>query len=984
MRHRLRTIPRVRRRLLLLATATVAVLAGCDDRSAARATFDERVVPVLEARCTSPICHGLAPGAEAAGDVVDRDLFFVDVDVGGRILDLTQAYQAALRAAVAEAPAWSPLLRKPLDPVYGGQPHFGGVDFDTPGAPGYRAIHDWIALEVEGGQDAPPLDELETLFAEAVLPALASMGCLHANCHGVSASIPYRLEPPLLGGWSTGALRANYEASRVMLALDGDPDQSRLLRKALPLHAGGVLHKGGNAAFLQGLDDPRAEAIRAWACAERQARLGQPCPAPEAAPIEGFVFLRGPITPHHVMELDVWSPGGGLWLAEVDDETLTPSALVDLTASLHADGPVDLRDPAVDPEGRRVAFALRRSAEQGHALWELDLQTGALAQLTPDGGTLPGGALSTDRDPVYGPGGHLWFVSTRAGQLADGGQRLDGDLYELDPASGEVTRRTWTPHGERKPTFYLIGEEAGGEVAFTALRDAVGPDPRAHPFRFPPELDTEYHQHFGITPLETLFHDMRETADGRYVSVVGDLDAAWPVGRLGVVDRNFGPEIPPDAGWTEPGLPFYSAPLARLDAESTDPALAQAVYRDPAPLPDGRLLVARAPGPFDATDPAAVPDLGIELLTLEEAPDGSGPRIATRALLVDEPGVADRDPEPILRRRPPEGRGEPRWDPEAQTGLLLHNGLPMIDALLGNLPPSGPKIPRDDLVAVRLIEALPRAPAGRQPVPPDQTRHGALDATTDSLGAKGCQRVLAELPLAADGTFQVELPAGVPFRIQALDADGLATGAPHNRWFYVAPGQELVQGTSHLHAGTYATRCAGCHGSASGDPELAFAEPDVVTTASLTLSRYEQQNPRRPIPAPQVGVSSRREVDFRRDVQPILDASCATAGCHDAATGAAGVTLTATPTQHYTDSYETLLTPGAGSVGGRTWVDERDGSARRSHLLELLLGVELDAPADLAAPGEQHGGLSPSDLATIALWIDLGATFVGTVDPGGP
>ena len=159
------------RRTALIATIALAATA-CDDRTARRAAFDDHVIPVLESRCTSPVCHGLAPGAEASGDVVDRSLFFVDTDYTGGILDQDQAYEVARRAIVAEAPAWSTLLRKPLEPVYGGLPHFGATDFHTPEDPGYRAIHDWIALEEDGGQDEPPLDDLEALFAETVLPVL--------------------------------------------------------------------------------------------------------------------------------------------------------------------------------------------------------------------------------------------------------------------------------------------------------------------------------------------------------------------------------------------------------------------------------------------------------------------------------------------------------------------------------------------------------------------------------------------------------------------------------------------------------------------------------------------------------------------------------------------------------------------------------------------------------------------------------------------
>src|SRR5690606_26755499 len=126
---------------------------------------------------------------------------------------------------------------------------------------------------------------------------------------------------------------------------------------------------------------------------------------------------------------------------------------------------------------------------------------------------------------------------------------------------------------------------------FSALRDAIPGQARAHIFRFPPSQRTEYHQHFGITPLATLVHDMRELPDGRYVTVVGELTARWEAGALAVVDRNFGPEINAASQVVEPALELYRPPMVVV---ATDGA-----YRDPAPLADGRVLVAHQPAPFD-------------------------------------------------------------------------------------------------------------------------------------------------------------------------------------------------------------------------------------------------------------------------------------------------------------------------------------------------------------------------------------------------
>ena len=932
-------------------------IGACTTNPSPRERFDDDVLPLLEARCSAPgVCHGVARGSEAAGDVVDWGRLFFETDDVGTILDVDAAYAASKRVIdPSEPPAFSSLVRKPMPAAFGGTPHQGGSNFTSLDDAAYARLADWIISEPEGGETVAPLTELERRFAEQVQPVLQSASCLNASCHGVDAAVPYRLDPGIDGHFSVAASRANYEMSRTMLALDGDPRQSRLLVKGLPLHAGGIPHKGGNDAFFRPRGDPRVDAILEWACAEREDQIGARCTDDDAATISGFVFVKGPTRAEDAFVLDQFAPGTDIWFTKLDAE-LKPTETTPLTRALH-DGTADARDPAIDPTGRKMAFALRRDPDSGHELWEMDLATGEARQLTTDAGSMPGGGLRTDREPTYGPHGHIWFVSTRAGNLADDGARLDADLYELKPKTGEVVRRTWTPHIERRPVFFVLGEENGGEVAFTALRAAVPAQRRAPPVRVPPDLATEYHQHFGITPAEDFFDDVRELPDGRYAMIVGDLGNRWPTGRLGIIDRNFGPELPPHASVLEPGLPGYAPPLIRLDPATAATGTTAGTYRDPAPIPDGRILVARAPQTFDLRDPTATPKFQIELLTLAHNPQ-SGLHIDERTTLAEDAALSVFDPQPVLARQPPHTAHEDKWDPTASDGLFVHNGVAVIDAVLANLPPSGIKDSRDDFRFIRIVESLPFAPNDRQPV---ATSTGA---TTTSLSPFGPARILAELPLAGDGTFQLRMPAGVPFRLQGLDKDRMSIGQMHNRWYYVAPGQKLVQGTG---LAAYDKRCAPCHGASDGDPKHAFVTPDTVTAASITLSRYEDRNPRRPLPPTVVGDETRVEVDFLRDVQPILTEACSSAGCHAGSTPAGGLDLGAEPTTHFNRAYESLLSG--------DYVDVATGRAAGSALLETILGRELDAPRPLSPHPELL--LSEADQLTLIRWIELGASFAG-------
>lgn len=535
------------------SAACLAALVGCSRAPTARDVFESRALPVLESTCAAATCHGVAPDAEARGERVDWNQLFFRLSSSGAIADPAQAYEAAKRRInTTEDPAFSSLLRKPLAVASGGVGHLGGGNFWSPEDPGYRALHEWIALEAGGGEDPEPLTERERLFADTVQPVLVEATCMTSRCHGPTAgSIPYALDIGYEGRFPAAATRHNYEQTLRMLALDGYPLMSRVLRKA-QAPGPGIIHKGMNFDFFSGNPGGGVLAVASWACAERRARTGHDCASPGEPPMSGFVFIRGPITPRHAFDLEPFTPGSDLFLAPVGDATLVPGGVENLTAALHPSGPADVREPAVSRDGERVVFSMRTRSEEGHHLWLLDLRTREARQLTFGNERLPGGGLATDRDPTWGPDDTIWFASTRAGDVADQGRLLDAEIYSLDLATSEMRRWTYTPHVERKPVFFDVGDEAGGEVAFSALRDAIPDQARAHVFRFPPSMSTEYHQHFGITTVQTFLYDMRELPDGRYTGVVGDLPAPWESGALAIVERNFGPEINERSAVQEP------------------------------------------------------------------------------------------------------------------------------------------------------------------------------------------------------------------------------------------------------------------------------------------------------------------------------------------------------------------------------------------------------------------------------------------------
>jgi len=66
----------------------------------------------------------------------------------------------------------------------------------------------------------------------------------------------------------------------------------------------------------------------------------------------------------------------------------------------------------------------------------------------------------------------------------------------------------------------------------------------------------------------------------------------------------------------------------------------------------------------------------------------------------------------------------------------------------------------------------------------------------------GMREILGYAPVEPDGSVRIKVPAGVPFAISVLDANGRRISPRHRNWLQVKPGQTLT--------------CNGCHDPASG------------------------------------------------------------------------------------------------------------------------------------------------------------------------
>jgi hypothetical protein len=296
------------------------------------------------------------------------------------------------------------------------------------------------------------------------------------------------------------------------------------------------------------------------------------------------------------------------------------------------------------------------------------------------------------------------------------------------------------------------------------------------------------------------------------------------------------------------------------------------LYHSPSPLPTGEILVSRRPVSGSGTYAIYRFD----------------PATGRAEAVFDDPRWHDIQAQVLASRPEPDGRSSV-VDPKQPTGILY-----CLNAYLSDLPQRVWLAP-GSARRLRVIEGVPETSAGgRRPL---------------------AMRILGEVPVEEDGSFNIRVPANIPIQLQLVDEDGLALRSC--RWIWVR---------NREYRG-----CIGCH----EDPELV---PENRLAAALTHPSMNLTLP----------PERRRLISFGRDVAPLLTARCAGEVCH-----------------RRIEEFQALITDSArtsplvwrlyGRKTGRPWdTVSADG-----------------ALAPMPPPGAAP--LTEDERRTILEWIDLGA-----------
>jgi hypothetical protein len=553
---------------------------------------------------------------------------------------------------------------------------------------------------------------------------------------------------------------------------------------------------------------------------------------------------------------------------------------------------------------------------------------------------------------------------------------------ERDTFDNTLKRMSFAVSQIRRPTM-----RSTGEIVFTALRTGWQDGrPLFNGTLFRTHVDgSNVHIHNGSRSGVPIFADDRELPCGLEIRIGRSADSWWG-GMLMLSDHQFGPSIEPDnpsdnldhpyrSGHPDSSQHRFVPGWISLDPEVTFRGVSPGgVYRDPYPMPDGSILVAYAQGPVDLADREAAPDF--DIIRLIPAPsfhakDGFQPGKFVRQSMAGG-SQSELWPRPVVVRLkesvkkrlklqedlfgpPARQRGFTGYTSGTPAVLKVFD-LPLLDSFfeqiasagqhhlaVGMCPSCGELTPQiDQVLAVRIIGASPLNRGDRGPP---------------------IRAIIAEVPLAQDGSFYVELPSEMSFDMQSLNAEGMALRFPH-RWLYCHPGEKH---TLSIPRTLFAQTCSGCHGGFTGRPADTLRRPDVITSASRTLAQWDEEHQRQRLPANYSGGKEPRvlTIDFDRDVRPILENKCV--GCHCQQKRAADLDLSGN------NAFETL----------RPLVEYRESLAIKSYLIEKLYGRELHAARKLTGetPHPAENRLSKEELQTFIRWIDLGASRRGVATP---
>jgi len=549
-------------------------------------------------------------------------------------------------------------------------------------------------------------------------------------------------------------------------------------------------------------------------------------------------------------------------------------------------------DPALSFDGARLLFAGKKTEADNWNIYEMALDGSVVHQITREMGDCrsPGYQSSLYTIKPVGipsvPEYHLTFVSGTGARNESGGSEARS-LYSCKFDGTAVRQLTYNLSSDLDPCIL-----PDGRLIFASWqRSRLDYGLDGYIGLFGLNIDGSDYAGFTTGQGKRIQQMPCVTGQGLVVFVEADTVGWDGAGSLGSVTLR---------------RPLHSyRPLTSTD---------QGLFHSPSALPDGRLLVSRR-------SPDGADTHGVYIF------DPDGGQIEQ---VFDDPQWHDIQANAIYARPEPDGRATAV--PEAPGASARTGKFYCLNVYTSDLEPSW--LPPGSVKRLRVLEgvALPsESETGPVGIPPLVQR-----------------RILGDIPVEKDGSFNIEIPANTPIELQTLDADGMA-----------------LRRCGWIWAKDYARQgCIGCH----EDPELT---PENVMVKAV----------KRPSTKLTLAPAQRRTVDFRRDVMPIVKGKCMR--CHAGASAPVCFTEEMSPDRTtFNRTYENFLASAADTPQGKYI---HPGRARTSPLIWRLYGRNTSRPWDEVGPVNTPGLMPPAgapaltddEKRTFIEWIDMGALWDG-------
>jgi hypothetical protein len=446
-------------------------------------------------------------------------------------------------------------------------------------------------------------------------------------------------------------------------------------------------------------------------------------------------------------------------------------------------------DPRVSFDAKRFLFAGKRTAGESWNIYEMDMDGTKVRRITGDRGDCRSPCYQSTLYTIISPRPwyQITFVGRTPGILNEYGSAPATNLYSCRLDGTRMRRLTFNLSSDLDPWIMDDGRLLyAGWQRRTRDRGVLG---RIGLFGI--NIDGTDQALFAGQAGKRIQHMPCTTAGGLAVFIETD-SAPWDgAGAVACVRLR---------------RPLHSHRWITRPSDG--------LFHSPSPLPDGRILVSRRP--LDGSGSHGVYRL-----------DPSSGEVEA---VFDDPRHHDIQARLVHPRSEPDGRSS------VVTEKDPHGKLYCLNVYTSDLEKPD-WMPRGTVKRLRVLEGIPIR-AG------DRRAHGSAGKTSGRPPLVR-RRILGEVPVKSDGSFNLEVPANTPLELQILDADGLALRSCG--WIWTK---------NHESRG-----CIGCHEDGELTPENRFVE--AVSEASVVLC---------PPPA------RRRTVEFRRDVMPILTRQCAS--CH--------------------------------------------------------------------------------------------------------